>query len=64
MTVIPLKGANPDWGYDPQNLADLWRDLMRRGEEPDDAAYYMERWRKWHGEWARLLRERDTGEIA
>jgi hypothetical protein len=47
-------GASPaahDWWTDHDALAELWRWLEDRGQEPNDVAYYLERPWKWTPEY-------------
>lgn len=51
--------TNPDWFRDHENLADLVRDLLERGELPaDQFAYLLEKPWKWRPEWERFCRSR------
>lgn len=45
--------APRDWYEDHENLAELWRWLEERGEQPDPA-YFLEKPWKWTPEWNQM----------
>lgn len=54
-------GASPaaDWWTDHNAIAELWRWLEDRGQEPDDVGYFLERVEKWTSEYLDMRAEQE-----
>lgn len=46
-----------DWWEDHDNLAELWRFLEDRGEQPNDPAYFLDKPWKWDPEYQQMRSE-------
>ena len=54
VTGMPFtRETDPDWYRDHVNLAELWSDLVDRGETPDNPRRFMEKPYQWQTEWER-----------